>query len=867
MVDNKKPLTNDLIGKLDMIKDWTETQMGKSFATNDPDKINELKGLLDQVKSKLDIGGNFVESDYVKMASLAAYDKTVEQQKKSESGGTKKQKFDHNKTNQINNIMKRNLSNDANVNNNISSMFHMEYERFVLYNNYRTIVDLIPFLDKILNTFIDNIISPDDTTKKGVNIVNNNVKLNDDEKEEFNDNITLLRDKYNIDIKLMKYIRNSLKIGDEFVLVMKLSDELNNLFLKEDGSLREAYSSYYKGDMGMVSLTESTLLLDETDNAYIKSVIDNIDAELKIKFTVDDVKKMIVEYSNYFDYTENPFKLISEKVQMDRNFKANKPLQYNDVVRNIFNKKPIASGSSYADGLVSDKDSYEFSYDELNGSIIKRLEPERIIKLKKDDYVYGYYYIEDLASPAAATGNINKYSTLYSLFTSGRYNSDGNARKDQLIYDIFVKNIVTKINKKFILDNKELKDGILAVLRHNKLIGNKNKMRFTYLADSNVVHFKGDDINETSIDDTYGTSIFKNILFTAKIYIATLANTLMVKLVRGVDKRVFYIQSGIEKDHEAVIDEFVRTMKMGALKMSDLNDINYVLRVIGEFEDYYIPIFDGEKPLEMDIIQGQDVDVKNDFLDYLRRAILSGMGVPSAFIDALDEIELAKALTMMNQAFVSDIITKQKTFERPASKFVRILYENEFMLISNDEKRKLNEAKSLKKKSKKKSKKNNKLDNSNYTDDNPILLKDIAVAFPAPTTMNYQNINDMISNSQNIIDNIITTLMPDDKEFENDEDGSKLKRYNEVKARMRVSLSEIFIPSVDWIKYKDLIKSLDKEVIYEKAKDQDRAPKDDTFDSSSATDTPTDGEDAEPVNKEELEGDNLSSNMDDMLPE
>ena len=71
----------------------------------------------------------------------------------------------------------------------------------------------------------------------------------------------------------------------------------------------------------------------------------------------------------------------------------------------------------------------------------------------------------------------------------------------------------------------------------------------------------------------------------------------------------------------------------------------------------------------------------------------------------------------------------------------------------------------------------------------------------------------MISNSQNIIDNIITTLMPDDKEFENDEDGSKLKRYNEVKARMRVSLSEIFIPSVDWIKYKDLIKSLDKDLI------------------------------------------------------
>lgn len=46
--------------------------------------------------------------------------------------------------------------------------------------------------------------------------------------------------------------------------------------------------------------------------------------------------------------------------------------------------------------------------------------------------------------------------------------------------------------------------------------------------------------------------------------------------------------------------------------------------------DYFIPQHDGNKPVDMEIIQGQDVQMDNDFMEYLRKAIISGLGVPSS---------------------------------------------------------------------------------------------------------------------------------------------------------------------------------------------------------------------------------------------
>lgn len=56
----------------------------------------------------------------------------------------------------------------------------------------------------------------------------------------------------------------------------------------------------------------------------------------------------------------------------------------------------------------------------------------------------------------------------------------------------------------------------------------------------------------------------------------------------------------------------------------------------------------GDRPFDMEVVSGQQIDIHNDFLTDLRKMAIGASGVPSAVIDLLDEIEYATQLSMAN---------------------------------------------------------------------------------------------------------------------------------------------------------------------------------------------------------------------------
>ncbi len=621
----------------------------------------------------------------------------------------------------------------------ITDILYLEADRIGMYNNYKMIYDHIPQMAQALDTYVDNILSPDDFTKDIFNLFydGRSIKNIQETDENFNQvikNLKTINTRYNIEKKASVIIRDTLVKGDQFVAVLKLEKQLNNLLTENTAS---KLFSLDNSDYGVTFMTKDNIEIEKEELNLIK-------------------ESKILESNEDKDILEWIANSINENLQFENDYNSllEDNFQFQDDIKKEAQKK--------------NKKSQDIK---INGSVVKLLEPERVIKLSLDDVVYGYYYVEKITEETLGQQiNSLKQHPIGLGMQQGTVYSTG---KIDMITDIFVRNIAKKIDKKFVTKNKDFKNLIYNLLKQGYVVD--KKVRITYLSPDEVIHFKTNE-NE------YGDSVYKKVFFIAKLYLAVLTSTLMSKLIRSSEKRVFYIEVGLDNDAENAVQSFVRDIKNKEIKMADLKDINTVLNNPGQFNDYYIPVINGEKPVEIDTLAGMDVEINNDFLEYLLKTMISGIGVPSTFLNYADEVEFMKSLAMQNGKFVRAIIHYQKMFGHYFSELYRKIYKNEFIYREEDSAVKTENAKENK--NVKNEKENGESELVSY--------EKIQVKFPSPSSLNMTNMIEQINNSKDIIDYIVTTLIG-----ENSDEG--VKKYA-VKA-----IATDMIPSIDWERYEKLI--------------------------------------------------------------
>jgi len=710
----------------------------------------------------------------------------------------------------------------------VSEIFSQETGRFQLYNSYNLIYENIPQMTQALSTYVDNILSPDDFTKTVFSVVVDGVPINGadmvklETNKEIIDNCKKLIKNYNLENRCQKYITNSLKLGDQFVAVLNYNDELSKIMLNEDETpiiedpnkymLKESEIEITDEEVQQFSalITEHEVIKPEsipTKSDYIKAHKTEITDMTKLteSYSVlrEEYEKKNSEYTSYKKslqaeiceilnknvlFTEDTSVLLESNKKYDHEYQG---VDIDDSM-NFNNSSEIQKGN-----FTDKKKNVKAEELHLSGSIIKELKAERTVKLVLDEKCYGYYYIDNLEDSVdyLTTG---AYSINSNIFTNFRNNQSNEAPdklnvKYRLITDIFVRNFSKKIDKKFVNNHPEFKDIIYNLLRNNYILD--KQIRIIYLPPNKVIHF---GIGE----DTYKDSIFKPILFQAKLYLAVLTSQVMLRLVRSPEKRAFYIETDLDNDTEAVVQSFIRDTKTKDIKMSNFgNDINTIMNSVGTFQDYFIPVVDGQKPVEIDTIPGMNIEVTNDFLEYLLKGMISGMGIPPEFLSYSEQTEFARSLGMMNGKFVRAIIVKQKVYAEQFSQLVRLLYKNEYLNAHSDD---------AKEKKAKEFFLNKAKGNLSVTDEHEraqlskleteyknILfdLNLIEVKFPSPQSLNMTALAEQINNSQAVIDFIVNTLCDDDN--------------TELKEATKKAITQDILSTFDWEKY---------EKIYEKSK-------------------------------------------------
>lgn len=240
-------------------------------------------------------------------------------------------------------------------------------------------------------------------------------------------------------------------------------------------------------------------------------------------------------------------------------------------------------------------------------------------------------------------------------------------------------------------------------------------------------------------------------------------------------KRAYYIDVSLDDDIESSVQGVIRDIKSKEITSGTFKNITSVLNSVGAYEDYYIPTVDGERPLEIDTVPGLDVDIDNDFMQYLRRSIITGMNCPATYIDATTEVDFARSLTMMNNPFVRAIINDQEEASEFFSNVVRALYKNEF---SNKEK-------------KRRRKKSDNVLVDNFD------VEKIFLRFPSPIYLLLGNLNDQINNAQGTMEFITGLYFPEDPSGQSNDLAHERRKTN-FKKRLA---KESFLQTMDWDKF------------------------------------------------------------------
>ena len=664
---------------------------------------------------------------------------------------------------------------EENIKNSMQNFdFEDEKQRFRRYEDYRLVDSYIPELADCLDLYRDSILSPDDITKKSVNYIYNSEDIStNNDLTEFRNNLTSIEKKYKLLKVIKEETRNGLRDGDIFVIIIPLSEAFDKILKEDDLFVNNNESIDYNTENQNV-ITERYMDFDneKLNNLLEGTTIEGNNETEKNKNKVqkiEDIKKNIIDDINkHVKYYNNPLDLLSDRKKLEN--KENTKIN-------------------------------------VSGSFFYVPKPESIIKLEIDDICFGYVYIEKNPSYTTFSDGYNSsffggmtqggiqvtsygtsndvFNSRYDFINSGEYDT-----KYQILTDIFVKGISRKIDKKFIEDNTEFKNEIYTLLRNNYII--ENDVKITFLEPSNVCHFKNDS------NTTYGVSRLAKSLFFAKLYLSILITSVLTKISRGKDKRAFYVDVGMDEDFEGTVQSLIRDIKSKEVTTSSMKNITTMLNVVGTYEDFYIPTYNGERPFEIDTISGQQVDINDDFLDFLLKSTIGGTGVPINYIDATKEIDFARTLSMQNSGFVRGIISDQEEFGEFWSEVVRKLYYNEYLLNEHHKEIKINDKTSSKKK------KTNILD-----------INKMKIVFPPPIYLSLTNLNEQVSNiSQNV--DFITNLYFG--EANNDE---KDTTYERRKLEFRREITKKYLStSMDWELFNDIFNQVNKNDNVKKLNDE-----------------------------------------------
>ena len=674
-------------------------------------------------------------------------------------------------SNEISELLQANLSY-------LNDLYLSERGRILLYDDYWLICDKIGIIEEAIDAVASNILSPDDFTKTIFSIFYDDQEISQKQPTLYK-HIEHLKKTYHIEDNCKEWIKDSLIYGDVFLLCIPYE-----IAFKE---LEQQQNTTRTNRPVTNQLREEQLIVAPDEAKTISRLLRETQPLKPSKSKPQNWRNELAEIVNSFEYTTDLSLLLQERLNYETEYSS--PNAFSRLKQNIrgvsLKSEPLPllkratetkrSNSRKSRTGRDTKPEIDIDTTNIRGTYLKELDRKRIVKLYHDGVCYGYLYFEqapsltDRAEYSTHMYAPNNMLSLLSTYNPINLRSKIQDPKFNLILNLFVRNITKRINKSHLENNNEFKMVIYNILKG--MVQQTKRVHVIYIPPEYMVHLMP-NIKKNG----YGRSVLEKALFAAKLFLATLISELMMKISRGVERRLFYIETGLSEDIEGIVSSFIRDIKTRDIKMADFNTVDSILNAIGRFEDYFIPVINGTRPVEIDTAPGMSSEVSNnDFLDFLRKYLISTLGVPPSFISYADEMEFARSVSMMNGMFLRKIIVYQIRYQSYFTTIFQNLYYNEYLRNNQP-------------------KPTETTDSDNETDNNVsnIDYTHIKAVFPPPATLNLTNMSDMMNQVRDVSEFIVNTIAG--------ENASET-----TKQKLKLSIIKRMMPTIDWDHYENLL--------------------------------------------------------------
>lgn len=609
------------------------------------------------------------------------------------------------------------------------------------HEDLNIIVNLIPQLGDAVNTIVDTILSPDDFTKPVVlNLTSAGEALKDDDK--FNKETREILKDYKYNKELKEIVRRTVIQGKHYVSAIPYSRAFQNILEDKNvklekmkmRSLTESFKPEKEGDT-VISLLESTLV-EELNESYGK-------------VKGDAISNSIIETADSVIFTEGIDSII-DKESLSEALKDTNTRVKGKNIKNIQDKLNV-NGKVSTDGFaaIGASNTKETDTSALKGCILKQLDIRKLIPLEIEDICLGYYYIDSDDSQQALRKSFNPQQWAQQI--KKKANENNIANTVEKAYDNLARLILQRMDKKFLEKNAHVKEEVYGILRYHQVLHNRNAVKVTYL--------RPDEVHKFEISD--GKSVLENVLFFAKLYLGLFLANIMMRISRSNDIRAYYVSTGLTADVSSAINHAINEVKKDSRSLMHMNHVPRMIGTVTKFTDMFIPMDkDGKKPVEFDIIQGQDIQVKDELLEMLEEIIVSGTGVPSVLLNASNDVDFAKTLTTLNSKYLRRTMGWQLDLNEPNTGLIKAILRCEM-------------------------------------DDKDSEIESLNATFQPPTNLILQNALDEINNARDLANTISSAIVGDNAQ------GDDNQRILDI---VNLEVMKMYTPSVPWADFEDIYK-------------------------------------------------------------
>ena len=552
--------------------------------------------------------------------------------------GSKERSFSKEESERLEKI-KNAIMNNKNINEFQSLLTSMD-SKVSKYEDLMIITKIVPKLKEAKNVMLNSILSPDDFTKQiALNFMLDGKPLSDSTNPVVNGLLSDIK-KYMKKYDVTKYIKHaidrSLTLGTYSLAVLPY-DKLYRELLIHKNTLNKSTS------LNDVSIKESTVIDDKTIKEIFQENVSTVKDSIKQYYENTEV---IDESCGLFD-EEILLEEIKPKIK-DKSFdmdKISKELRKNNGQIN-----------TSQDGMVDIEKIKKHDFG-LTGCKIKKLDPRRLIKLEIDDTVFGYYYLE-----TAETANVLRNPMAFKLKQSVNQ-STASSGIDQL-YRSLGNLLYKKLDFKFIDKCKDIKENLYDILKYADAANNNIK----------IIDLEPDDVVEFKIDE----SMFEQSLFYARIYMMLLLTNISAKIARSNDVRAYYVTTDESGGVPTMVMNAINTLKRNNRSFYSMTNLGKMISNFNVFDDLFLAKSQGDnKPLDFEVIQGQDINMDNEMMDILESIIVESTGVPLALIQTAAEAEFAKAYATFNLKVMRSGLEYQIEYNPAIEEFIKKILRSE----------------------------------------------------------------------------------------------------------------------------------------------------------------------------------------------